>query len=333
MVKSSNLGGIRIASPEGIDRLISKGWHEADLHVHTYYSNDVLPSKSLDPLVLYEKARRKGLKYITFTDHDTMDAYDRVGWKREGLIPGVEIKIKDLKNVGHSLHVNVYELNKLQFAELMKIAKVKQDIRTFVAYLKENDLPFVYNHPFWYEHGEKPSFKTVNDIIKLFPVTEYNMLRVWQKNALALKLAQKHGKGIIASTDTHSGNIGRASTFAKGETFREYFQNIAEGKVYLNSQDLTLKILRDEINTWVELVFNLDIERLEKIVCTQVRGLNYLINLFARGAFENYPLVRRSAERFFLMLAKSGAPAFCYLKFQNLRVYKMNRHLRVAEII
>ncbi len=173
----------------------------------------------------------------------------------------------------------------------------------------------------------------VNTIIQLFPVTEYNMLRVWQKNALALKLAQKYGKGIIASTDTHIGNIGRASTFAKGETFREYFRNIAEGRVYLNPQDLTLDILRDEINTWIELIFNLDIGRLEKAVHTQIRALNYFINLFARGAFENYPLVRKSVEHLLSVIAKSGAPAFCYLKLQNVRVYKMNRQLRLAEII
>lgn len=335
MVKNDNLqeNFMKLISLEKLPALLKEGWYESDLHVHTYYSQDVLPSKSLDPVVLYEKARKMGMKYITFTDHDTMDAYDDVGWTREGLVPGVEIKIKDMKNVGHSIHVNVYELNKLQFKELMRIAKIKRDIGTFITYLKENNLPCVYNHPFWYDHGEKPNFKMVNTIIQLFPVTEYNMHRVWQKNKLTLKLAEKYGKGMIAATDTHIGDIGRASTFAKGETFREYFQNIAEGRTYLNPQDLTLDILEDEINTWIELVFNLDIERLEKVVHTQIRGVNYFINLFARGAFEDYPLVRKSAERLLSMIARSGAPAFCYLKLQNFLVYKMNRQLRLAEII
>lgn len=204
---------------------------------------------------------------------------------------------------------------------------------TFITYLKENNLPFVYNHPFWHDHGEKPNFKVVHAILKLFPVTEYNMHRVWQKNALTLKLAEEYGKGIVAATDTHIGDIGRASTFAKGETFREYFRNIAEGKVYLNPQDLTLEILKNEITTWIELIFNLDIVRLEKIVHTQIRTLNYFINLFLKGAFEDYPLVRKSAEHLFFIIAKSGAPAFCYLKHQNFLVYKMNRQLRLAEII
>lgn len=323
----------KIVSKDKISQLLSEGWYETDLHVHTYYSHDVLPSKFLDPIVLYEKARQKGMKFITFTDHDTMDAYDHIGWDKEGLVPGVEIKIKDMKNVGHSIHVNIYELNKVQFKELMEIAKVKKDIFAFVSYLKEKDLPFVYNHPYWYDHGEKPNFRVVHKLLQLFPVTEYNMHRVWQKNALAMKLAEKYSKGIIATTDTHVGDIGMASTFAKGETFREYFQNIAEGRVYLNPKDLTTKMLRDEISTWVELIFSLDVVRLEKVVHTQIRALNYFINWFLQGAFEDYPLVRKAAKRFFSSLAKSGAPAFCYLELQNVLVYKMNRQLRTVEII
>jgi hypothetical protein len=323
----------KIISRDGRSRLLEEGWHEADLHVHTYYSKDVLPSTFLDPRALYEKARQKGMKYVSFTDHDTMEAYDRVGWGKEGLVPGVEIKIKDMKNVGHSIHVNVYELTKAQFRELMELAKVKQDIFTFIGYLKEKGLPFVYNHPFWYEHGEKPNFRVVHKLLQLFPVAEYNMHRVWQKNALAMKLAEKYGKGIIAATDTHVGDIGRASTFAQGETFGEFFDNIAKGRVFLNAQDLTVQVLREEISKWIEFIFSLDMVRLEKVVHTQIRTLNYFINLFEKGALENYPLVRKSVEKLLSAIAKSGAPAFCYLKLQSFLVYKMNRQLRTVEII
>jgi len=81
MVKNDNSSGgrMKLISLGKTDELIKDGWHQADLHVHTYYSHDVLPSKSLDPVVLYEKARKRGMKYITFTDHDNMDAYDHVG--------------------------------------------------------------------------------------------------------------------------------------------------------------------------------------------------------------------------------------------------------------
>ena len=45
-----------------------------------------------------------------------------------------------------------------------------------------------------------------------------------QKNELTIALAEKFGKGIVATTDAHSGNIGEVYTLAKGDTFEEIFQ-------------------------------------------------------------------------------------------------------------
>ena len=66
---------------------IAGGFAAADLHVHTHHSYDVIPTGLVDPLTLYRKARRLGMTYVAFTDHDTMDAYDQIGWTREGLVP------------------------------------------------------------------------------------------------------------------------------------------------------------------------------------------------------------------------------------------------------
>jgi predicted metal-dependent phosphoesterase TrpH len=139
----------KFCSREQAEELMHNGWGAIDLHVHTWCSYDVLPLKNLDPLALYEKARQKGFRLVTFTDHDTMDAYDRVGWTREGIVPGVEIKILDPERVGHTLHINVYELNKKQFLELEEIAVKDQNLETFIDYLRDNDLCYVYNHPFF----------------------------------------------------------------------------------------------------------------------------------------------------------------------------------------
>lgn len=64
-----------------------------DLHVHSSCSYDVPPVQTMHPAVLFEKAKSQGLDYVTFTDHDTIKAYDLLGWDREGLVPGVEISI------------------------------------------------------------------------------------------------------------------------------------------------------------------------------------------------------------------------------------------------
>jgi predicted metal-dependent phosphoesterase TrpH len=64
-----------------------------DLHVHSSCSYDVPPVQTMHPAVLFENAKSQGLDYVTFTDHDTIKAYDLLGWNREGLVPGIEISI------------------------------------------------------------------------------------------------------------------------------------------------------------------------------------------------------------------------------------------------
>ena len=78
---------------------LAQGWQAADLHVHTLHSYDVIPTRHVDPLNLYLKARRRGMTYVAFTDHDTMAAYDQIGWRREGLVPAVEVHRQGIARV------------------------------------------------------------------------------------------------------------------------------------------------------------------------------------------------------------------------------------------
>ena len=36
-----------------------------------------------------------------------------------------------------------------------------QDLELLLTYLNDNDLPYTYNHPFWFEFGEQPNLKMV----------------------------------------------------------------------------------------------------------------------------------------------------------------------------
>ena len=192
--------------------LVAAGWAAADLHVHTLYSYDVIPTHQVDPMTLYLKAQRLGMTYIAFSDHDSMDAYDQIGWTREGLVPAVEVKILDPKRVGHTIHINIYTLDRGQFCEILKLARIARDLEQLLAYLRAEHLPFTYNHPFWHEPGETPNLPAIIDIVDLFSVLEYNMGRVGRINRQALRLSIARKKGIVATTDTHVGDIGRAFT-------------------------------------------------------------------------------------------------------------------------
>jgi len=58
-----------------------------------------------------------------------------------------------------------------------------------------------------------------------------------------------------------------------------------------------------------------------------------LINFYVKGALIDYPALRKASVAFFSAIAKSGAPALFYLEIQHFLVYRMNRQLRVAEIL
>ena len=144
MRQCENSSRDRILSYEQAEVYRKHGWKAADLHVHTLCSPDVISARSLHPEALYNLARKKGMDFVTFTDHDTMKAYDLLSSGLEGLVTGVEMRIKDMDLVGHTLHINVYDLSLEQFLVLKEIS-VQGDLNRFINYLAKNNLPYIYN--------------------------------------------------------------------------------------------------------------------------------------------------------------------------------------------
>jgi predicted metal-dependent phosphoesterase TrpH len=299
-----------------------------DMHVHTSCSPDVLPLEHLTPTSLYEKGKQEGLDYIVFTDHDTMDAYDEVG-DREDIVTGVEIKVKDMDRVGHTIHSNVYTLDKKQFEELEEIAQHHRDLEMFTKYCQDNGLPYTYNHPFWFEGGDIPNLKAIPEIMDLFPVVEYNMHRTKSKNELLLALAKEYGKGIVATTDTHSGHIGKARTLAEGDTFKDYFENVKQNNTILLAKDLTIDNLTEEINSWIENIFSDDSENHPRLGQTGMAPAKDIIYALRHGGFRKVPLLRDLTKNFFLALSNSRIPASLYTGTQYLDSKRINRELRL----
>lgn len=322
-----------IAGEEEV-RSMGEGWRWSDLHVHTWCSNDVLPVPSSDPVRMYERARELGLAYVSFTDHDTMDAYDRVGWEREGLVPGAEIRILDRERVGHTVHVNVYLLDRPLFEEAVAIARKKCDLEFFLGFLRENDLPHTYNHPFWFEAGEEPRISAVPEVARMFPVLEYNRGRVLPLNRLTLGLAERYAKGVVCCSDTHTmEGLGTARTCARGESFREYFDNVRRGRAYLLTRDLTVPGLIDEVNEWIRQLFSHELEAPAGEVLEAglgVKHLNWLVNSVRDGLLCSNPWLRRRVERFLRTVSNSGVIQEIYVNAQSTRAVKIQRFLEAA---
>jgi len=304
----------KLIAPEQAAGLMEDGWKRADLHVHTTCSFDVLPVRSLHPESLYEKSLALGMDFITFTDHDTMDAYEILGWDREKLVPGVEMTVYDPEFAGHVLHVNVFELDREEFLELREISQVEHDLKNFVRYLKRHRLPFMYNHPFWFKFHEELNPSAVPKLANPFPVLEYNMNELKQKNELTIALAERFGKSIVATTDTHSGKLGQVYTLAKGDSFREYFRNIEKGRNYIVPEDLTRKLLIEEMNTWIDLIFDKSHNTQDvKNYLTGIKSLDAMVKI-SRSTLLNYsPRLNRTAMNLFYMISNTGLPASFYI--------------------
>ncbi len=313
--------------------LLDKGWQAADLHVHTLYSHDVIPTRSVDPLNLFLKARRQGMTYVAFTDHDTMAAYDQIGWTREGLVPAVELKILDPKNVGHTVHTNVYTLSHGQFREMRKIAGLARDILTLIDYLRDERLPHVFNHPFWSEPGETLNLRAVVALAEMFPVLEYNMGRVGRINAQAFRLAETLSKGIVAGTDTHVGEIGRAFTLARGGTFRKFFERIEARESRICPADLTLPRFKEETSIRVRNLFDKAGWLYAKESLSIDTGVAILDAIIKRMAREktNHPslpgwILRKTIET----ISNSGVPGSLYIRAQDSLADRIGRVLEGA---
>jgi predicted metal-dependent phosphoesterase TrpH len=315
-------------SAEVAETLLQEGWKKMDLHVHSSCSYDVPPVQAMHPAVLFEKARSEGLDFVTFTDHDTVKAYDLLGWDREELVPGVEISVKDPEHIGHTLHVNVFELDSEEFKELELIANQERDFKSFIHYLRTHDLPHIYNHPFQFFIGDRPNLWVVPELIKQFPVVEYNMQNLTEKNLMTATLARKYGKGLAATTDSHTGGMGAVYTLAKGETFREFFENIKKGRSYIVVEGGARRHLTKELNSWIELVFSMDRQLLEDMnFTTNVWSFDRVISLFANERIREFPRINNLAMKFFQNFSRSGLPAYMYMRAEKPLVSRIEKIL------
>jgi len=322
-----------LISLEKARTLTDAGWQAADLHVHTFYSYDVVPTREVDPLVLYEKARARGMSFVSFTDHDTMEAYDRIGLTREGLVPGVEVKILDVDKVGHTVHINVYMLNRSQFEEIERIARGAKDIELLVEYLRSENLPFTFNHPFWHEPGEKLNARAVVELAEKFPVLEYNLGRIRKLNRLVLELAAEKNKGVAAGTDSHTGDIGRIFTVARGDNFREFFESVKKGHSCLVTEDLNYNRIKSEIFQRLEMLIDSHKWVMGKEELKMETGnalADAVIQMLSGGRTEILGVKRAILKGVARMVSKTGLPARIYLRKQNMLASRIQQELNFA---
>jgi predicted metal-dependent phosphoesterase TrpH len=302
--------GVAASQGEQVSRM------RADLHVHSNYSYDVPNLPEFSPRALYDRAVESGMGLFALTDHDTLDGF--LALRRElrdaygdrppiPLLSGVEIKVCD-PAVGHTIHVNVLGLAPEQFVELTRRTR---SVDAILAYCREHGLFHVYDHPFWFERGERPAPGAVEALIARFPVIELNGGRIRELNARTEQLARRHGKPLLAASDTHTGRVGKSFTRAPGDGADSYLASILAGRGEPCPDHMTSATLLAEISHTVDLVLQ-GIARYSRLPLPS--GADWRTRLWGRILGPRWlyrrRLPRRGVGRLLKFLARTPVHAF-----------------------
>jgi glycosyltransferase involved in cell wall biosynthesis len=231
----------------------------ADLHVHSQYSNRPsmwalrrfnCPESYTSPQALYELAKRRGMDYVTITDHNSISGCREIS-HLPGVFLGTELTAYFPEN-GLKIHVVVLGFSESQFSDLMSLRK---NVYELVEYLRREGLAHFQSHPL-YDINGKLSVEMVEKFLLLFGTFEgrngsrdrrFNEL--FEQIVLSLtpetmdRLAERHGlepygarswiKGLTGGSDDHSG-LYVAQTFsetADGATPEDFLAGVRSGAV------------------------------------------------------------------------------------------------------
>ncbi len=230
--------------------------YKADLHVHSRFSNKPsiwalrklnCPESYTLPESIYRIALKKGMDYVTITDHNTINGSLEIAH-----LPGTFISSEIttyFPEDGCKMHVVALNITERSFDDIMHLRK---DIYELVAYLQGNRIAHYIAHPL-YDMNGRISAETIEKLVLLFDVFEtkngsrsqrYNqmvssILDSLDEDRLA-KLADRHGilpygqspwmKGSVGGSDDHSGFfVARAYTVSPaGRSIDEFVGSISD---------------------------------------------------------------------------------------------------------
>ncbi len=214
----------------------------ADLHLHTeasifkYFRAANTRDSYNDPDETYRLAKARGMDFVTFTDHDTVDGCLRFQDRHPDLqdfFVSAEIETR-FPRTGHRIHVNVFDLTRSQWRV---VDRKRRNIFDLVEYLRAEGLLFSANHLFQSYRLRQAPEDFFTEMLALFDVFEVkNGSMAYQHNALVadLLIAAKRKRGslaLVGGSDAHTyPPIASVFTMAPGRSWREFLSSIREGR-------------------------------------------------------------------------------------------------------
>jgi len=205
--------------------------YRADLHVHSRYSDRPAqrllrrldcPESFAEPRVVYDAARRRGMDFVTLTDHDTL-----AGSLAIADLPGTFVSVELnawFPEDRYKLHLVALDISEAQFADAMAL---RGNVYELADYLRGAGIVHFPAHPLFTMTGALTA-DVVERMLLLFDVFEVrNGARAAAYNRLITRvvddltgeriaqLADKHGveprgvkpwiKAVVGGSDDHSG--------------------------------------------------------------------------------------------------------------------------------
>jgi glycosyltransferase involved in cell wall biosynthesis/predicted metal-dependent phosphoesterase TrpH len=209
----------------------------ADLHCHSTASEVSklgvqralgLPECATPPEEVYSLAKRRGMDFVTITDHDTIDGVLSIA-DRPDVFISEELTAR-FKGEGQAVHVLCYGITPDDHEWLQAHA---DDVEVVAAYLREQEITCALAHPFYaVEAPLQPRHR--RRLAQLFDVWEVrNGSRAPELNHPAAIYVETHGGVGVGGSDDHAGvDIGRTwsqTPFAPGPA--EYLAHVRAGRV------------------------------------------------------------------------------------------------------
>jgi glycosyltransferase involved in cell wall biosynthesis/predicted metal-dependent phosphoesterase TrpH len=189
----------------------------SDMHVHSTASQLSklgiqrslnLPECATPPEEVYQLAKRRGMQFVTITDHDTIAGAQAIEHLPDTFI-AEELTVW-FKGEPQAVHVLCYGINPDDHEWLQAH---NGDVEACATYLHEHELTAALAHPF-YAVAAPLTPRHRRRLAQLFPIWETrNGSRAKELNLPAFVYIETHGGTAIGGSDDHAGiDIGRTFT-------------------------------------------------------------------------------------------------------------------------
>jgi len=215
-------------------------WRRADLHMHTSFSGwrrlRLIEARDsyVTPDTAFAAARRAGMDFVCFTDHDTIDgALDFLARHPEEaprVIVGEEVEVR-FPDTRQWIHLSVFGIDERIHAE---IAAARGDLFDVLALFEERRLLFSLNHPFQSFRTIRTARRHLQAVLPRVPAVEVcNSTSPRSHRRIVESLLDARGGRRpvgIGGSDSHTERrVAAAWTAAPGETKEEFLASLAAG--------------------------------------------------------------------------------------------------------